>query len=206
MQNIKSCVRALPAIVIGSLIYAFSVQYFIFSNNLFLGGTSGVSVILNHFFPGFSSGEFLMIINIALMVLALVILGRDMALKTFIGSTLTTLFVGMFEKAAAGGALIANPILSAVAGSALIALASAVLFYVDSSSGGTDIIALIIRKYSSVPIGAALMIADVLIVVIGACVSPLMIAIASVVGLIVKTRGVDLILPLIRRIFEKQNH
>ena len=62
---------------------------------------------------------------------------------------------------------IENLYLSAIAGALIIAFASAILFYVDSSSGGTDIIALIIKKYSDINIGNALLITDILIVIAG---------------------------------------
>lgn len=190
---------ALLRITLGSAVYAAATQLFIFSNDLFLGGTSGVSVILSHFFPEFSSGEILMIINITLMILALVILGRGMAVKTFLGSTLTTCFIGLLDRyVPAGVVLIPDPLLSAVVGASIVAAGSALLFLVDSSSGGTDIIALIIQKYSSIHIGKALLAADVLIVVVGAWISPPMIAVSSVVGLLIKTFGIDWIIGWIR--------
>ncbi|MBR6767470.1 MAG: YitT family protein [Clostridia bacterium] len=197
----KNFLKILLPVTLGSALYAAATQFFIFSNDLFLGGTSGLSVILSHFFPRFSSGQFLMFINIGLMVLALLILGKRMALGTMLGSTLTTVFIGFLDSAAPMEAtLIASPVLAAIIGSMLIAIASAVLFLNDSSSGGTDIIALIIQKFSSIQIGTALMIADILIVVIGALVSPIGVAIGSVVGLIVKTRGIDIAIALYKRI------
>lgn len=200
MKKITESLKTLFLIALGSAVYAAATQFFIFSNNLFLGGTSGLSVILSHFFPHFSSGEFLMIINISLMVLALIILGRGMAVKTLIGSTFTTVFIGILEKTAPQNApFVPNPILSALIGASLIAVGSALLFYIASSSGGTDIIALIIKKYSSIRIGRALLIADVLIVVIGALVSPLSVAVASVIGLLVKTLGIDAVTGFIVR-------
>lgn len=200
MKKLREHIRAVVLIALGSAIYAAATQLFIFSNNLFLGGTSGVSVILAHFFPDFSSSEFLMLINAALMVLALLILGRGAAVKTMIGSVFTTFFIGLSEQLFLRPApLIANPVLSALAGSAIISVGSAVLFSTDSSSGGTDILALIIRKYSSFPIGRALLAADVAIVVIGACISPPLIAVASVVGLIIKTFGIDIVIAFIQK-------
>jgi len=200
----KKHIRTLLLIALGSLVYGIATQFFIFPHGLFLGGTSGIYVILNHFFPTFSSGQFLMFINIGLMALALIILGRGMAVKTLLGSTLTTVFIGMLERMVPQGTPpVASPLLSVLIGSSLISVASAILFYNDSSSGGTDIIALIIQKYSSFRIGTALMIADILIVIVGACVSPIVIAIASVIGLFVKTRGIDAIIALYSKLFKK---
>ena len=84
-------------IIIGSVLYAIATVIFIFPHSLLLGGTSGISVILNEYIS-FSPGTILVIINFSLLVAAFVVLGKDMAIKTFVGSTLTTLFVGVFEK------------------------------------------------------------------------------------------------------------
>ena len=186
-------------ILVGSIIYAFSTVVFIFPNDLLLGGTSGISVILTNFLP-FSPGVILMIINFILIVLAFTILGKDMAIKTLIGSVLTTLFVGIFEKISPfEQALVQNPYISAVIGASIIAIASGIMFYVDSSSGGTDIIALIVKRFSGIRIGRALLITDVLIVCVGGFLLGIPILIGSFLGLLVKTLGIDLVIWIIKK-------
>ena len=157
-------------IVFGSILYAVATVAFIFPHSLLLGGTSGISVILNAYIP-FSPGVILVVINCMLIIAAFIILGKEMAVKTFVGSALTTVFVGVFEKIFNGEAVISNIYISAFVGAALIALASGIMFYVKSSSGGTDIIALIVQKYSNINIGKALLITDFLIVIVGGIVS-----------------------------------
>ncbi len=74
----KKHVAIYSLITLGSVLYAIGTVLFIFPNQLLLGGTSGISVILEAYIP-FSSGTILTIINFALIILALFILGRDMA-------------------------------------------------------------------------------------------------------------------------------
>ena len=137
-------------IVLGSILYGIATVLFIFPHSLLLGGTSGISVILNAYIT-FSPGTILMAINFALLIVAFVVLGREMAVKTLVGSALTTLFVGWFEKLfAIEQPIVDNIFLSAFLGAAIIAVASGIMFYVKSSSGGTDIIALIVKKYSKI--------------------------------------------------------
>ena len=141
-----------------------------------------------------------MLINITLMLAAFVILGKSVALKTFLGSTLTTVFIGLLECIVAiETPLILNPLLCAILGSFLIACGSALLFYVDSSSGGTDIIAMIIKHFSNCNIGKALLVTDVIIVIVGACISSPLVAAASIIGLLIKTFGIDIIISLIQK-------
>lgn len=186
-------------ILLGSVLYAAGTVLFIFPNSLLLGGISGVSVILNKFLP-FSPGTLLTVINTALIVVAFIVLGRDMAIKTLVGSVLTTVSIPVFEKAFAfENPLISNPYVSAVVGAIVIAVASGILFFVKSSSGGTDVISLIIQKYSGIKIGKAVLVTDVLIVLVGGALSGLTVAISSFIGLIVKTFGIDGVIALIKR-------
>jgi len=191
----------------GSILYAISTVLFIFPNGLLLGGTSGISVILTAFLP-FSPGRLLMIINFALLILAFAVLGKGMAVKTLIGTVFTTVCVGLFEKLLPSGlVLIANPYLSALIGAAIIAGASGILFFVDSSSGGTDILALIVKKFSGMQIGKALLLTDVLIVLGGGFLSGMPILIGSSLGFLVKTLGIDLVIRFIKKMMaaKKEN-
>ena len=153
-------------IILGSAFYAVSTVLFIFPHSLLLGGTSGISVILN-FFLTFSPANILIVINFSLIIVAFLVLGKSMGLKTLVGSSLTTIFIGAFEWILnLKEPIIQNQYISAVIGALLIAIASGIMFYVGSSSGGTDVIALIIQKFSSIKIGKALLITDVLIVIV----------------------------------------
>ena len=186
-------------ILIGSVIYALSTVLFVFPAGLIFGGTSGISVILAHFLP-FSPGVIISVINIGLIVLAFFMLGHDMATKSFVGSLCTTLFITLFEYLIPlDGAPLQAPYLSMLAGAGAIAVASAVMFLVNSSSGGTDIIALIVKKFSGIRIGRALLISDVVIVLFGGFLSGLTVFICSVIGLFVKTMGIDLVIWIIKK-------
>ena len=185
-------------IVIGSFLYAFGTVAFIFPRGLLLGGTSGISVILTAFLP-FSPGAILVAINVVLMILAFLILGKEMAVKTLVGSLLTTVFVGVLENRICVPSRIGQPYLSAIVGALIIAVASGVMFFVDSSSGGTDIIALIVKKFSGIRIGRALLITDVLIVLVGGALLGWTILISSCIGFLVKVFGIDLVIRLLKR-------
>ena len=192
-----AAVRDYLLILLGSMLYAVSTLLFIFPHSL-LGGTSGISVILEAFLPC-SPGTILTVINSLLVVLAFVLLGKSMGIRTLVGSVLTTALIGLAEKPLTfAQPLIASPFLSASLGAAVIALASGIMFYVDSSSGGTDVIALIIRKYTRIRIGKALLITDVLIVVAGGLLSGIPLFLSSLLGLLIKTFGIDFVIGRIR--------
>lgn len=77
------------------------------------------------------------------------------------------------------------------------------MFFVDSSSGGTDIIALIVKKFSGIQIGKALLITDILIVLIGGWFLGITLLISSVVGLLIKTLGIDFVISIIKKFRSK---
>ena len=99
--------------------------------------------------------------------------------------------------------LISDIYLSAVIGALVIAIASGIMFYSNSSSGGTDIIALIVKKYSNINIGRALLITDFMIVIVGGFLSGYIILISSFIGLIIKTFGIDFVIDLINKMRNK---
>lgn len=192
-------IQNILVIFCGSILYACSILLFIFPHSLLLGGTTGISVILESFLH-FSPGSILTVINSFLMLLAFVLLGKEMGIKTLVGSILTTAFIGIFEPVLdLEKALLSNPYLSAIVGAVIIAVASGIMFYVDSSSGGTDVIALIIKKYSNFKIGKALLVTDVLIVIIGGLLSGTVIFFSSFLGLLLKTFGIDIVIFFIKK-------
>lgn len=198
-----SFIKDLILITIGSALYGLSTVLFIFPHSLLLGGTSGLSVILERFL-NFSPGTILMAINFSLLIIAFIILGKEMAVKTTIGSSLTTLAVGIFEKIfTSQKPLIDNAYASAIIGAIIIALASGIMFYINSSSGGTDIIALIVKKFSNIKIGKALLLTDFLIVIVGGILSGITILISSFLGLLIKTFGIDAIISIFKNFRSK---
>ena len=204
MRFTKHCyhsfyVKEYLLIILGSLLYAISTLLFIFPHSLLLGGTSGISIILESFLQ-YSPGTILMVINSFLIILAFIMLGKEMGIKTLVGSVLTTVFIGVLEPLLMfAKPIITNYYLSAAIGASIISIASGIMFYVDSSSGGTDVIALIIKKYSNIKIGKALLIADVMIVILGGILSGTPIFFSSSLGLLIKTLGIDFVIGFIKR-------
>lgn len=102
-----------------------------------------------------------------------------------------------------GGPIVSSCFMSSLFGAFIIAVASGVMFYVDSSSGGMDIIALIVRKYFKINIGKALLITDFLIVIVGGVLSGYVILLSSFAGLMVKTFGIDYVISSINKRIKK---
>lgn len=194
-------IRAYAVIVLGSVLYAASLCFFVYPRSFTFGGISGLSVLLAELFPISASG-WTVILNTALMVIAWLLLGRQFALRTLIGSVLTTYAAAAIDLLPFT-ARMHTPWMwvDLILAVFCIAAATVLLFSVNASSGGTDIVALIItHKKPSLPVGRALFISDVLIVAGAFVLFGMETGICSVVGLLLKALLVDAFMAIGKRL------
>lgn len=150
---------------LGTVLMAIGIYFFKFPNHFSTGGVSGISVILSGIFPEFSSGFLMMAINVVLLVFGFIFVGNGFGLKTVYCSLLLSfLTYGLEFLIPLSAPITDEPLLELVFAIFFPAVGSALLFNLDASTGGTDIVAMIIRKHSDMNISKALMVSDVLIV------------------------------------------
>lgn len=184
-------IRETIVMTLCALMTAVGNHFFRFPNNFTFGGVTGLAVVLQYYLP-LSTATINFIISNALLVVGFLVLGRDFGLKTAYVSILLSLFLSGLERLCPLSApLTDQPILELCYGIALPGLAAAVLFYIGASGGGTDIVAMILRKYTSVNIGRALLITDFLIVLSAFFTFGIKVGLYSVLGLMVKSFVVD---------------
>ena len=187
-------------ITLGCIIYAAALCIYVYPRSFTFGGTSGLSVLLAKLLP-LSASAFTVILNTALMVLALLLLGRQFTLRTLVGSVLTTYSIAWIDLLPFIG-LLRTPWMwtDLIIAVLLIAIATVLLFSVNASSGGTDIVALIITsKKPTLPVGRALFLSDVLIVAGAFVLFGWQTGICSVAGLVLKALFVDAITEIGKR-------
>ena len=178
-------------ITASTLCMAIGIYYFKFPNNFTFGGVSGLSVVLSPFLP-ISPSSVNFIINALLLVLGFLFLGRGFGVRTVYSSTLLSVALSVLDQAAPLAApLTDEPLLELVFAVLLPGFGSAVLFNIGASSGGTDVVAMILRKYTSVDIGRALLLSDLLITLSAFFVFDMKTALFSLLGLVSKSLVVD---------------
>lgn len=178
--------RVMEYIIITFAVVLMDVGIYVFKfpNNFSFGGVSGMAVVFSHFIPMTSAQ-----IN---LVIGFVILGRDFGVKTAYVTVVSSLLLNVFEKAfPMDRALTGNIMLELCFAIILPALAAALLFFENASGGGTDIVAMIIKKYSTMNISGALFVVDCVIVVVSFMVFDLTTGLCSVLGLMAKTLMID---------------
>jgi len=178
----------------GILITAVGTYFFKFPNNFSTGGVSGLSLILGRLIPSevFTPSVFMLIINTLLLGVGFIFLGKSFAFSTVYCSMLLSLVMtGMERIWPIAAPLTTQPFLELCFAVLLPAFGSAILFHLGASSGGTDIIAMILRKYTSMNIGTALMVADSLITVAALACFGVETGLYSILGLLMKSTLVD---------------
>ncbi len=179
-------------ITIGTIIMTVGVYFFKFPNNFCTGGVSGISLILGKLLRNFTPGSMVMIINGALLVLGFLLFGKSFGVRTAYSSLLFSGGVYALEKLVPmTQPLTDQPLLELVFGVMLPAVGSAMLFNNDASSGGTDIVAMILRKYTNINIGRSLMLSDMAVVAACFFVFGIKTGLFSLLGLASKALIVD---------------
>lgn len=184
----------IPEYLILTLATAFlvvGVYVFKFPNHFSFGGVTGIAVVLGEVMP-VTPATINFIINMALLVLGFLFLGKETGLKTVYVSVLTSVGLSFLEWIAPmEGPLTTQPMLELIFAIVMPAVSSAILFNIGASGGGTDIIAMILKKYTSVSIGIALFIVDLLIVLASCMVFDIQTGLFSFCGLMAKTLVID---------------
>jgi len=163
-------------IVLGSFIMATGYVFFISPNKIVPGGIYGIAIVIHYltkdifaFAPhGLPIGATGLILNIPLTILGIKILGPRFGIKTIIGFIITSVFIDLLTWLWGDIPLVEGDVLlSSIFGGVLIGLGLGLIFKSRATSGGSDIIAMAIAKYTKLPVGQLLIYVDSVIVIIG---------------------------------------
>ena len=147
--------KKLLAVMIGELFCAVAITFFFVPHRLLSGGVGGISIMIQYL-TGYSSGIFIFLINIPLLILGFRKLSKPFMIFTFISSNLLSLYLVMLKQMSLNF-YVEDILLSAVFGGVLNGIGMGILFRNATSQGGLDILAMIARKQWNLNIGYALM-------------------------------------------------
>ena len=198
-EKVMKYVKQYVLITLSISIMSVGVYFFKFPNNFVFGGVTGTAALVAKLTP-MSASAFTSAANLVLLVVGLIFLGKEFAMTTGYATFVMSVELMVFEKLCPlSGPLSDQPMLDLLFAIALPAIASALLFNVGASSGGTDIIALIVEKYTHIhSIAVALFITDLFMVIAACFVFDLYTALYSFVGLTVKSLVIDAVLEKIK--------
>lgn len=187
----KSKLKNFSLLTISTLIMAVGIYFFKFANNFTFGGITGIAVLVAKFLP-ISASDFSFVVNILLLIIGWIVLGKSFAEKTAYSTILLSVSLSLLERIYPMSHPLTNePLLELIFAILLPALGSAILFNIGASSGGTDVIAMILKKYTSVDIGKGLMISDLIFTLAGFLVFNVKTGLYSLFGLIMRSALID---------------
>ena len=168
-KYISWCVKFL-GITAASLLYAVGVGVFLNPNNLAPGGVSGIAIILKNVFPALPGvGMLILIINIPIMIVGWKKFGLKFILTTIYALIISSVFIDTIPGVINTGAVSDDPMLAAIIGGAAFGLAMGLLFRMETTTGGMDIIVKIIRgKHPHLKTGQIYLLLDIVILVASA--------------------------------------
>ena len=150
-------------IALGMIMYAVGWTVFLLPNNLPSGAVPGIASVV-YWATGFPVQYTYLLINFALLLLALKILGLKFCLKTIFAVGVLTFSTPVFQHFVKGSLINNQPFMACVLGASFCGGGIGVAFSANGSTGGTDIIAAIINKYRDITLGRVILICDVIII------------------------------------------
>jgi len=173
----------------GSFVVAVTFNLFLDAFDIASGGVSGISILTKELFgwrPAFTQWGF----NLLLIGLGFFLLGRQFGLKTVIGTFVLPLFVMLTED---WPSITDEPLLAALYGGVGVGIGLGLVFRANASTGGTDLIAQIIHKYTGVSLGIAVLLIDGLVVLSAAIIFGPERALYALISLYITGKTIDVI-------------
>ena len=181
-------------ITMASLLYAVGVGVFLNPNNLAPGGVSGIAIILKKIFPVLPGvGMLILIINIPIMIVGWKKFGPRFIISTSYALVISSLFIDIIPKMIDVDSVSDNPMLSSIIGGAAFGLAMGLLFRMETTTGGMDIIVKIVRgKYPHLKTGQTYLLLDIVILIASAfAFSNVEVALYAAIAIYVSTLVMD---------------
>ncbi len=170
----KQWFKSYGLITLGSFILAAGFVLFVDPHRIAPGGVYGIGIIVHYLtkgvfaaFPdGLPIGAVGLVLNIPLTIIGIKVLGPRFGVKTIVGFVLTSVFIDAQHYVFGYEPLVNNPLLSSIYGGVLIGFGLGLIFKTRATSGGSDIIAMIIAKYTRRPLGQLMIYVDSAIVLL----------------------------------------
>ena len=188
-QTTKNLIAEYFFVILGAAVVALGFNLFLFPNQVASGGVSGISTILNGLF-GWNAGLVQYAFNIPLFIAGVLILGKSFGFKSLLGTLALPFFVILTED---WEAATTDPLLASIFGGIVVGIGIGLVFKGKASTGGTDLLAQIITKYTGLTLGTSVLLIDGVIAVSAAIVFDLEKGLYAIVALFVTTKTIDVI-------------
>ncbi len=191
----KKIVTEYSGLLIGALFIAAGLYFFWLPSQLAAGGISGLSVVIKSVLPGVPIGVIILGLDVIMFAIGFIMLGKSFGIRSIVCSLEIALLMILLEFLFPSLQPLSKDVLVVLLfGALFIAIGQAIVFNLEASSGGTDIIAKIITKYIGINIGTALVIADMAIVLLAIGIFGFEKGLYAALGVIVTSTLIDYII------------
>ena len=176
-------------VALACVVMAFNINYFFVGNKLAEGGVSGLSLII-HYLSNIDVSYLYFALNIPLIILAYIFLGKNFLLKTLFATFILSVFLKVFTSFSEP---LDDILLAAIFGGAINGIAIGIVFYAGGSTGGMDIVAKIVNKYTGIPISRILLATDFIVLSMVAVIFGKVIFMYTLISLVISSKMIDII-------------
>lgn len=149
-------------ITIGTAMMAIGVEQFLLPSQLSTGGFSGIGTVI-YYMTGISVGTIMFVLNIPLFIIAYFKVGRKFFLNAIIGTVLLSYFLNLFQNVVT---ITNDRVLASLYGSIIVGIGTAIVLKANGSTGGTELLAIVVRSYKPrLKTGTLIVIFDTIIVI-----------------------------------------
>ena len=158
-KNWKKSMETLVCVLLGNAVLAFTVAAFLVPQGIIMGGATGIGLTIAHFIA-LDLSAIIFVVNNVLFVLGTAVLGKKFALTTLISTFVYPVFLSVMRSIPGITELTDNIMLAALYGGALLGLGIGLVVRVGASTGGTDILALVLHKWFHIPLAVFVYVVD----------------------------------------------
>jgi len=181
-MKLRNTAKEFFIITLGTVIISASVYFFMQPSHLVLGSVSGLAIVLENLIP-LKISAITMILNVALLILGFLLVGREFGAKTVYTSILLPALLGMWEILVPNpGSITQDPFVDMICYLFAVSLGQAMLFGQNASSGGLDVVGKIMNKFFRMEIGKAIAMAGMCIALSSSLVYDKKTVVLSVLG------------------------
>lgn len=176
----------------GVLVMALGLYFFLIPSNLAVGGVTGLAMVIQTFIPSVNLGLLMLIFNAILFLIAFMVIGKEFGGYTIYCSLFLSVVIGVFENLVPMATPLVNDVfLNLMYGILIQGLGMGIIFYQNASTGGTDIVAKIINKYTSIELGKSLFLSDAIITLLAGISFGLELGLYAFIGILINGLVID---------------
>ncbi len=162
-KSVLDIIRTTASVIVGNFLFALAVAAFIMPHNILMGGITGIGIVINKSF-GIDTALMVLAVNVVLMIIGRFVLGKKFFVSTIASSLLYPVCLSVLQRVKGIDTMTDNPLLAALFAGLLLGVAIGLLMRVGSSSGGTDIINLMLNKFTHIPVAILVYVSDFVII------------------------------------------